>query len=225
MALVHRIMRLRVAGSSALVGFALLATADTATAQSVPQRMANPYYATAPAAANSAAALPEPQVVYPATTTNVVNAKGLPRDRVAALRAAVRVTTLNEAYRAGSIPTDVAATTEVGTASMNLSRTDPLVNEPPRFAPAANATQMPTSVGVASTSAVRRDTSVQPVAWLSDAPNATVPPRYTAPPHSPVPPNSTARDLSQVRAVYVGTANVGNPLRRDLDNGPGNPLR
>jgi hypothetical protein len=219
MALLRRIMRLRVAGSLALSGFALLATADTATAQSVPQRMANPYYATSSAAANSAATLAEPQVVYPATTTSVVNAKGLPRDRVAALRAAVRVTTLSEAYRAGSIPTDVTATSDVGTASMNSARTDPPISEPPRFAPAASATQMPTSVGVASTSAVRRDTAVQPVAWLSDAPNATAPPR------SPVSPQSTARDLSQVRAVHVGAAHVGNPLRRDLDNGPGNPLR
>lgn len=225
MALLRLIKHRYVAGGVAAVSIAFFGLTATATAQSVPQRVANPYYAASPAvanppatsAANSAVTLAEPHVVYPASTTNVVNPKGLPRDRVAALRAAVRVATLNEAYRAGSTPTDDIATNNSAPLHAALSGVpthQSPVAEPPRFAPAANATALPTPIGVASTSTVqrdatvRRDAAVQPVAWLSETSS------------KPAPLRSTPLDATRVQQ-----AQVGNPLRRDSENGAGNPLR
>lgn len=230
MARLGRITRHHAAGSIAFCGIALLGAlmleatvlgTATAAAQSIPQRMANPYYSTltaaptlpARSAVNAAATLAEPHVVYPASTTSVVNPKGLPRDRVAALRAAVQVSTLNEAYRAGSTPIDVVASSGNAHAAVSSPRAVTTMNrlptnEPPRFAPSANATQMPTSIGANSTPPMRRDAAVEPVAWMSDTPSSPAAPRTTP-----------------INAASARTAQVGNPLRRDAENGAGNPLR
>lgn len=194
--------------AGAVFTLALSATADTTLAQSVPQRVANPYFAPSSAAANSAATLSDAHVVYPATTANSPLAnglqvgspkpsrEGLPTNRVAALRAAVRVATLDEAYRAGVAARDIQPT-----AAATI--------EPSRFAPASTAMAMPKPQGLAATPTdFRRDTAVQPVAWLSDAPVAA----------------NTSSSISN-RAPSAEVPQAGNPLRRDVASPVGNPLR
>lgn len=204
-----RIARLRLVATGISLSLAWLSCNADARAQSAPHRMANPYYTPLPAAANSAATLIEPKVVYPAVTTNPVPVKGLPRDRAAALRAAVSVATLDDAYRAGIAASEVATSSHLTVAVPQPTRSPIPTNEPRRFAPYAATARLSTSNGVASTNApLRRDTAVRPVVWLSDEP-------------SPKP----AESLSNRVAVQPQPLDVGNPLRRDVTSISGNPLR
>lgn len=194
------------------IGAVLLLPTSISLAESGPQRFANPYYA-------SVSNEPSTQVVLPTSTTTAWSAapepvRGLPRNRLAALGAAVQVAKLDEAYRANVPAVDAVAASPVIANAPSI--------EPSRFAPAPNAAQIPVvAINAANAPATikpgyRHDTAVQPVVWMSDAATNT----NTAP-----------------AAMDTSAAQIGNPLRRMFSSRPdvggvpvqnaaiGNPLR
>lgn len=202
-----------------------LLSAGLAAAQQPPHLVANPYFAdsvTPPAAhlaaSNAPAAIPTTpvqQVVYPAAATTSwqpsATPRGLPRHRAAALGAAVRVATLDEAYRAGVPASDGPAVD-----ARHLATADA---EPARFIPPVVAKHMPSEPIAASTttaatnSGFRRDSALQPVVWMSDVPAAS----------APSPTQYRASPATTYAAPQTDSSQVGNPLRREFMNPPASP--
>lgn len=233
----HVNRRIRQIGAVLMLPCCVLA-AEIAGAQQPPQLVSNPYFAKTAsppvhiAASNAPAAIPTApaeHVVYPAATPAARQSstmpRGLPRNRAAALGAAVRVSTLDEAFRAGVPAND--------SPQFDASRVASAGAEPGRFIPSAVAQRMPSEAIGASASAiptnsgVRRDPTLQPVVWLSDA-SATPAPSQVL---------HQANQTSGYAAARSDSSQAANPLRREFMTQPvshnqfdggeavGNPLR
>ncbi|MCE9606187.1 MAG: hypothetical protein K8U03_14925 [Planctomycetia bacterium] len=145
---------------------------------SSPQSSSMPSVSTAPAAA--------PVVL-----------RTLPRDEVAALRIAIQVPALNDAYQATTSST-IAYKQSPPRAAVFLP-TSPSV-EPARMAPTPDAARIPIpapAMPIAASRApnYRQDSAVRPVAWVSDTVN----------------PSTSAGN--PLRGMETNAAAVGNPLR------------
>jgi len=143
-------------------------------------------------------------------------ARALPRNRAAALGAALRVTKLAEAYPANAAAVDMPP---APTQSMPARQVAASSIEPPRFAPAPNVAQMPNGNTVIA--GTRYDAAVRPAAWSSNV--ASDAPTYRNPATS---------------SAEIGSQQAGNPLRSVFAEGQaihphstlsnassGNPLR